>query len=668
MMDEKERILIVDDDESTRRSLTLIFENKGYETETARTGQEAMEKAQKRFFNLAILDIKLPDTKGIKLVAPLKKMHPDMVVVMATAYATLETAMQALNEGASAYITKPLSMDEVLTTVRGALERQGLVEEKQRAEETLRQRNRELALLNRVSQTLSSTLDLDQVLLTVLEEVRHLLDVIVCSVWLTDPDTDELVCRQATGPKGEAVRGLRLAPGEGIAGWVARHGRSLIVPDTRTEERYCKEVERQTGLVLRSVLTVPLQIRQGVIGVLQVVDTEVDRFGPTDLTLLESLAAAAAIAVENARLYEETDKLRAFHENIVQSMEEGILLEDATGRITFANPKAAELLGYTPGELMGQHCTDIVAPEEVAKFEEETAKRLQGIAGQYETVLLTKGGWRIPVIVSARPLFGTDQFIGVLSVFTDITERKRAEEQLQQYAAELERSNQELEEFAYVASHDLQEPLRMVGSYVQLLARRYKGKLDTEADEFIAYATDGVTRMQEMINGLLEYARVSTRGKRFEPTDCEAIFDRTLINLQVAIEESNTVVTHTPLPTVMADATQMGQLLQNLISNGIKFHDKEPPRIHVSARQEGNEWVFSVCDNGIGIDPQHADRIFLIFQRLHTRAEYPGTGMGLAICKKIVERHRGRIWAESQPGKDSTFYFTIPTKQMRPAR
>ena len=224
-MDEKERILIVDDDESTRRSLTLIFENKGYETETARTGQEAIEKAQKRFFNLAILDIKLPDTKGIELVAPLKKMHPDMVMVMATAYATLETAMQPLNEGASAYITKPLSMDEVLTTVRGTLERQRLVEE------TLRQRNRELALLNRVSQTLSSTLDLDQVLLTVLEEVRHLLDVIVCSVWLIDPRTDELVCQQATGPKDKILRGLRLAPGEGIAGWVARHGKSLIVPD-----------------------------------------------------------------------------------------------------------------------------------------------------------------------------------------------------------------------------------------------------------------------------------------------------------------------------------------------------------------------------------------------------------------------------------------------------
>jgi len=256
----------------------------------------------------------------------------------------------------------------------------------------------------------------------------------------------------------------------------------------------------------------------------------------------------------------------------------------------------------------------------------------------------------------------------------EITERKQAEEKLKYYAAELERSNQELEQFAYIASHDLQEPLRMVASYTQLLARRYKGKLDSDADEFIAYAVDGATRMKALINGLLRYSRVGTKGKDFEPTDCEAVFDRTLDNLQKAIEESGAKVTHDPLPTVMADDMQLGQLFQNLISNAIKFRSEEHPSIHVSCERIeesaiGNRqsamnkgWVFTFRDNGIGIDPKFTGRIFIIFQRLHKREEYPGTGIGLAVCKKIVERHSGRIWVESDPGKGSTFYFTIPLR------
>ena len=249
---------------------------------------------------------------------------------------------------------------------------------------------------------------------------------------------------------------------------------------------------------------------------------------------------------------------------------------------------------------------------------------------------------------------------GRIWYFYDITERKRAKEKLKLTLADLERSNKELEQFAYVASHDLQEPLRMVSSYTQLLARRYQGKLGADADEFIAYAVDGANRMQGLINDLLAYSRVGTRAKGFEPADCAAVLEQALANLKAAIDKDGAVVTHDPLPTVMADNLQLVQLFQNLIGNAIKFHVEEPPRIHVSAEQKGNEWVFSVRDNGIGIDPQYAERIFVIFQRLHAREEYPGTGIGLAICKKIVERRGGRIWVESQPGTGSTFYFTIP--------
>ena len=244
-----------------------------------------------------------------------------------------------------------------------------------------------------------------------------------------------------------------------------------------------------------------------------------------------------------------------------------------------------------------------------------------------------------------------------------ITRRETAEEALKRTVTDLRRSNAELEQFAYVASHDLQEPLRMVSSYMQLLSRRYAGKLDSDADDFIGFAVDGARRMQVLIQDLLVYSRVGTRGKPFEPTNCEDVLEQVLSNMEVAINESGAVVTHDPLPTVAADASQLAQIFQNLIGNAIKFQGEETPRVHVSAERKAGEWLFSVADNGIGIDPKFFERIFVIFQRLHGRGEYSGTGIGLAISRKIVERHGGRMWVESEPGKGSTFYFTIPAKQ-----
>jgi light-regulated signal transduction histidine kinase (bacteriophytochrome) len=242
----------------------------------------------------------------------------------------------------------------------------------------------------------------------------------------------------------------------------------------------------------------------------------------------------------------------------------------------------------------------------------------------------------------------------------DIAARKQAEHELAKKAQELARSNADLEKFAYVASHDLQEPLRMVASYTQLLAKRYKGKLDTDADEFIDFAVDGANRMRQLIQELLSYSRVGTRGKPLQPVDIQVACANAIKNLLHAIEESCAKVSVDSLPTVMGDATQLAQLFQNLIGNGIKYRDSRPPEIQVKATQEGDMWLFSVHDNGIGIDAQYFDRIFEMFQRLHTRKEYSGTGMGLAICRKIVQRHGGEIWVESRPGNGSTFFFTIP--------
>jgi PAS domain S-box-containing protein len=242
---------------------------------------------------------------------------------------------------------------------------------------------------------------------------------------------------------------------------------------------------------------------------------------------------------------------------------------------------------------------------------------------------------------------------------SDITDRKQTEEALKRTAEQLTRSNEELEQFAYVASHDLQEPLRVVTGYVQLIDRKYKDKLDSDADQFFHYIIDGVARMQQLITDLLSYSRVGSRGLSFSPTNVQEIVERVLCNLKAVIDESGAAVTCDPLPVVQGDETQLVQLFQNLIGNGIKFRGDRPPQIHVSARRQDQDWEFTVRDNGIGIDEQYWEQIFVIFQRLHTRQEYAGTGIGLAICKRIVERHGGRIWLDSEPGRGTTFHFTL---------
>jgi len=230
---------------------------------------------------------------------------------------------------------------------------------------------------------------------------------------------------------------------------------------------------------------------------------------------------------------------------------------------------------------------------------------------------------------------------------------------------ELARSNRDLEQFAYVASHDLQEPLRMVAAYTQLLAERYQGKLDADADKYIHYAVDGALRMQVLVRDLLAFSRVGRQGIELAPTDCNAVMETVLKNLQAAIEESGVSVVHENLPTVMADASQLSQVLQNLIANAIKFRGTESPTVRISAEKKDREWIFSVADNGIGIAREHAEVVFVIFKRLHTRSEYEGSGIGLSICKKMIELHGGRIWVESEPGHGSTFKFTLPAQPQR---
>jgi PAS domain S-box-containing protein len=329
------------------------------------------------------------------------------------------------------------------------------------------------------------------------------------------------------------------------------------------------------------------------------------------------------------------------------------------GRLIDINPAWQQMLGYKPEDLRGRPLMEIIHPDDRAAVQ-AALPRLNGdfANSRFEARCRHRDGddhWLAWALVLSPP----DQ--SVYAAARDVTDRRLAEDRLRQQTEELERSNRELEQFAYVASHDLQEPLRIVSSYVQLLARRYEGRLDEDADEFIGYAVEGANRMKSLINDLLAYSRVGTRGREFAPVSMQEILERTLHNLQLAIQDSAATITHDDLPVVLADNVQMTQLLQNLIANAIKFRGPNPPRVHIGVRREEQHWVFFVRDHGIGIDPQYAERIFVIFQRLHNRDEYPGTGIGLAICRKIVERHGGQIWVESQPGKGATFYFRLPS-------
>jgi PAS domain S-box-containing protein len=354
---------------------------------------------------------------------------------------------------------------------------------------------------------------------------------------------------------------------------------------------------------------------------------------------------------------------------ILDSAGDGIYGLDMEGKVTFINPAAIKMLGLEGGQIVGKSMGEIVhhTKADGTAFSTGASPVLatlgDGVSRQgTEELFHRMDAVIIPVDYVSTPILERGELTGAVISFRDVTERQRAASALAEKAQELARSNVELEQFAYVASHDLQEPLRMVSSYTQLLARRYKGKLGSDAEEFITYAVDGATRMQRLIQDLLAYSRVGTKGREFVPADCEVLLDRVLGDLKVAIEESGAMVTHDPLPIVRADETQIAQLMQNLIGNAIKFRNQEPPLVHVSSKRNGKAWIFSIRDNGIGIDPQYAERIFVIFQRLHKREEYPGTGIGLAVCKKIVERHGGRIWVESNSEKGATFYFTLPAQ------
>ena len=382
-------------------------------------------------------------------------------------------------------------------------------------------------------------------------------------------------------------------------------------------------------------------------------------------------------------LYDRNQQLRGFSEfsndlserteseakyrGLLEAAPDAMVVVNQGGEIVLLNVQAEKQFGYSGDELVGQPVTNII-PKGFAErlIADGTRSAAEALAQQIGTgIELTgqrKDGSSFPIEIMLSPLENADGIL-VTAAIRNITERKQSEDRLVKTVGELKRSNDELQHFAYVASHDLQEPLRMVASYTQLLAQRYKGRLDSDADEFITYAVDGSTRMQGLIQDLLTYSRAGTNGKAPREISGETALKEALASLRATIAESGAVVTHDSLPTITTDGAQLAQIFQNLVGNAIKYHGTQVPQVHVSAvKNGGGEWIFSVRDNGMGIEPQYFDRIFVLFQRLHGPTEFKGTGIGLAICKKMLDALGGRIWVESELHRGSTFYFTIPER------
>lgn len=565
-----------------------------------------------------------------------------------------------------------------------------------------------------VSKQLSSILDLDRLLPELVALLRERFELYHVHVYLLDDAGQTLQMCTGSGTVGERLRAQKhqipITTEHSLVARSARDGYIIRVDDVRNEPDFMPNPLLPNT---RSEMAVPLVTGDRVWGVLDVQDNRSHRFDQLDVATFSAISGHIATAIQNAHLFAErrraeealwryAGRLQSLHE-----IDQAILMAESPTTIARAAILRLKTLipycraGFTMFDYEDNSAhvfsvtqdegTLLVAGQYQLTDEREMLHKLkQGpVYGDVHDLPRTLPFWNLLQELEVGsllvyPLLAHDELIGTLNltrnkpnlfdeediqIVSEVAaslaiamEQARLYEQVKRHAQMLEEQNAELEQFAYVASHDLQEPLRIVISYVQLLSRRYEGQLDQDADLFMKYIVEGAMRMKDLISGLLDYSRLGRRGQPFAPTACETVLARVLANLRMAIEEKGAVITYTPLPVVWADAMQLGQLFQNLLSNAIKFCEGQP-EVAIGARREGEEWLFWVQDNGIGLELQYAERIFAIFQRLHTIEEYPGTGIGLAICKKIVERHNGRLWVESEPGQGSTFFFTIPSRE-----
>ncbi|MCX7671531.1 MAG: GAF domain-containing protein, partial [Anaerolineae bacterium] len=536
--------------------------------------------------------------------------------------------------------------------LQGFADQAGMALENAQLLDDLRRRAHEFETVYNVAVGLAGEIDLPALLDAVITQVRHLVGSDNAWIYLYDATRGDLELTVSSGRPW--ARGTRLALGEGLAGVVAAERRPQRVDDYSQWPRRSQQFEHQP---LAASMAVPLIYHGDLLGALGATEYHPSprRFTDDDLRLLSLIAGYAAAAIRNAQLLSDLQaelagrtRVEEMLRTVLDTIPLGVFWKDCNSVYLGCNRTYAREAGLAdPAEIVGKTDDDLPwhAAAELFRTQDQQIMASDTPLIGLELAIQRSDGQLRWERASKVPLHDADGSVrGVLGTVEDITAQKQAEEKLKQTLADLERSNADLEQFAYIASHDLQEPLRMVSGFLGLLAERYQGKLDADADEFIAFAVDGARRMQHLINALLEYSRVTTRGRPPQPTDANVALADALWNLQVAIREAGATVTYDPLPTVLADPTQLMQLFQNLISNALKFRGEEPPRVHIAARPAAASsptaplWEFSVRDNGIGIDPKFHERIFGVFQRLHTQQKYPGTGIGLAVCKKIVER------------------------------
>jgi len=557
------------------------------------------------------------------------------------------------------------------------------VTDRRQTQDALQKSNEGLKLLAEMTNRLLIDEDPTQVIESLCLRILPIIDCDLFLNYLADEDKKYLRLNVYGGISTETAQAIEQVDyGVGVCGWAARGAQRVI--SEFIQQRVDPRTDLLRPLGVRCYASSPLFSREGrVMGTLSFGSRTKDRFSEEDLALIQAVTDQVAVGMERVRiesaLRQSEEQLRI----ILQNTPAIVYMIDGDNRLRYINRRYEELLGLKNKEIRGRSVYEIFPEENASVFVTNDRMVLEKrVPMQFEERVPHPDG-SIHVYTSVKTPFFDDQgrTLGVVGVSTDITDRKRGEENLKQWNEQLEervqertrelnrtvedlkRSNEDLERFAYISSHDLQEPLRMIASYVGLLEYEYKSQLDTTAREYIHYAVEGAKRMSSLIKDLLEYSRVNTRGKPLEPTDCEKVLDQVLRQLQVKIQETHAVVKHDPLPTILADETQLSQVFQNLIDNAIKFHKKdEPPQIYIKSDRQNGYWLFSVRDNGIGIDKQYQDKIFVLFQRLHAdRGKYPGTGIGLAIVKRIIERHGGQVRIDSKPNEGSTFYFTLPS-------
>ncbi|MBD0392353.1 MAG: PAS domain S-box protein [Microcoleus sp. C1-bin4] len=626
------KVLVVDDQPSNLRFLSKLLTAQGYQVYRAICGQLALNLAIAHCPDLILLDIRMPEMNGYEVCRRLKATAEteQIPVIFLSVLDEMNDKLQAFRVGGADYITKPFQVEEVLARIDKQVSLQKLQQQLKEQNYQLQQSQSLLASI------LNSSLDG----VVAYSAVRNSEGNIVDFQWLL------------INPAAEKFYGLLLNEivGKNLLAELSQFRNnglfdlyvSVVETGETVDGEFSYEHERDT-IVWLHIVAVKLN----------------DGLAVTFRNITDRKRAEIA-------LRDSEERFRAIFEQAAV----GIAKTTLCGQFMRVNPGFCQIVRYAESELLQQNWQAITHPDDLEADREYVRSLLSGNIQTFslEKRLVCKDQavrWANVTVSAMRDAKGTPQYL--ICAIEDISERKLVQELLQEsldtqtrYAQELTRSNAELEQFSYVASHDLQAPLSTIAGYAQLLEKRCHNQLDAQGNKFIRNIVNSCERMQALIDDLLEYSRVGRSEKAFDVIDCNLVFDDACANLQLAIRQDRASVTRGDLPRVRGDSFQLLQLFQNLIGNAIKYRSSEAPMVRVSASRQGDSWVFSVQDNGIGIAEEYHPRIFQLFQRLHSEKQYSGTGIGLAICQRIVDRHGGRLWVESEPNRGSTFYFSIP--------